>query len=635
MHSRPITAGLTVGFLFAAAGASSCVTRTVYVVDDRPTTPVAVQQQGPVEVDEPVAEPYVEPQGVVAYEDDAGISDPYDFVQPLMPYGSWVQYPGYGLVFVPSQAVVGRSFRPYTHGHWEHTEWGWTWVDHHPFGWATGHYGRWFYDASYGWVWVPGTQWSPAWVSWRTGGGYIGWTAMPPGSVYGGSYTVYDSSWVFVRTSGFGATYVGGVLITGSAYRTCYYSTAPSRTTVVVYGRNYYRGPDYDQVRRETRVIHRPIRETERDRPVTRPPAGTVVSRDRDRGRDRDSGRDDVRGRDRDGNRGGDDVRGRDRDGTVADGGRDTDSRGRDRDGNTGSGRDRDGNTGAGRDRDGNTGNGRDRDGNTGRNDDKLGPRADGYDSPRPVDVGQGNDRYTGRDSNGRDGNTGNGRDGNTGNGRDGNTGNGRDRDTGSDTPRSDPRVPRPIDVGQDAPRYDGNRGNDRGSDRGAGRDDDNDGVGRGTTPRADDRYAPRPVDGRDVGQGNDDDNGRPDLRGGGLRGVREDPPKKTYVDDPSRFPQTRAPVTGSSSGRSARPTPSPSSGRAPSARPTPQAPSSPRVPPPGRISNQPQRSAPPPSSSSSSSSSESSKKKKNSSSSSSSSKSKSSKGKSSKSNPR
>ena len=31
-----------------------------------------------------------------------------------------------------------------------------------------------------GWFWVPGREWGPAWVSWRTGGDSIGWAPIPP-----------------------------------------------------------------------------------------------------------------------------------------------------------------------------------------------------------------------------------------------------------------------------------------------------------------------------------------------------------------------------------------------------------------------------------------------------------------------
>ena len=212
----------------ATVGLAGCATRTVYVVDDDRVTQPAPAQPALVGAPPPLA---ADPMTAGPSFADT------DFVEPLSPYGSWMSYPGYGMVFIPDATIVGRNFRPYTNGHWEYTEWGWTWVDHHPFGWATGHYGRWFFDARYGWIWVPGSQWAPAWVSWRTGGGYIGWAAMPPGSVVGGGYGVYDTSWVFVTTGNFGAPQVGAVLIWGSSYRSCYGQTQPARGTVVVGGR--------------------------------------------------------------------------------------------------------------------------------------------------------------------------------------------------------------------------------------------------------------------------------------------------------------------------------------------------------------------------------------------------------------
>src|SRR6185503_19526629 len=56
----------------------------------------------------------------------------------------------------------------------------WYWVSDEPWAWATYHYGRWQLAGGYGWVWVPETVWAPAWVSWREGGGYVGWAPMPP-----------------------------------------------------------------------------------------------------------------------------------------------------------------------------------------------------------------------------------------------------------------------------------------------------------------------------------------------------------------------------------------------------------------------------------------------------------------------
>lgn len=101
------------------------------------------------------------------------------FYERLAPQGQWFKHATYGWVWHPSAVAVG--WRPYTIGHWAWTDdFGWLWVSDEDWGWATYHYGQWLYDSNYGWAWVPGTVWGPAWVSWRSGGGYIGWAPLPP-----------------------------------------------------------------------------------------------------------------------------------------------------------------------------------------------------------------------------------------------------------------------------------------------------------------------------------------------------------------------------------------------------------------------------------------------------------------------
>jgi hypothetical protein len=102
------------------------------------------------------------------------------FYDNLSPYGNWIEVGDYGYCFQPSVAVDNVDWRPYADGYWAYTDVGWTWVSYEDFGWATYHYGRWSNLADYGWVWVPGYEWGPAWVSWRTGGDYIGWAPLPP-----------------------------------------------------------------------------------------------------------------------------------------------------------------------------------------------------------------------------------------------------------------------------------------------------------------------------------------------------------------------------------------------------------------------------------------------------------------------
>ena len=100
------------------------------------------------------------------------------FYEELSPYGDWVLTRDYGWAWFPYD--VHPYWRPYSDGRWVVTEYGWTWVSYEPFGWATYHYGRWARDPRFGWLWVPGTIWGPAWVSWQHGGGYLGWAPLPP-----------------------------------------------------------------------------------------------------------------------------------------------------------------------------------------------------------------------------------------------------------------------------------------------------------------------------------------------------------------------------------------------------------------------------------------------------------------------
>jgi hypothetical protein len=101
-----------------------------------------------------------------------------DFYQPLSVYGSWVDAPSYGRCWHPAR--VTAEWRPYSQGHWEYTDVGWYWISDEPFGWATFHYGSWVNDPQYGWIWIPGIEWSPAWVVWRESDTYIGWAPCGP-----------------------------------------------------------------------------------------------------------------------------------------------------------------------------------------------------------------------------------------------------------------------------------------------------------------------------------------------------------------------------------------------------------------------------------------------------------------------
>jgi Family of unknown function (DUF6600) len=105
-----------------------------------------------------------------------------EFYVPLTAYGSWVEVSGYGHCWQP--AGVAGEWEPYCNGQWMWTDCGWYWESDEPWAWACYHYGRWVYDSEFGWVWVPDVVWAPAWVSWRCGGGYIGWAPLPPAGFF-------------------------------------------------------------------------------------------------------------------------------------------------------------------------------------------------------------------------------------------------------------------------------------------------------------------------------------------------------------------------------------------------------------------------------------------------------------------
>jgi hypothetical protein len=113
--------------------------------------------------------------------DDVSIDVFYDNLSG----GNWIEVEGYGYGWQPDVAVNDPNWRPYADGYWAYTDDGWTWVSYEDFGWATYHYGRWANLTDYGWTWFPGSDldWGPAWVSWRTGGDYVGWAPLPPRGV--------------------------------------------------------------------------------------------------------------------------------------------------------------------------------------------------------------------------------------------------------------------------------------------------------------------------------------------------------------------------------------------------------------------------------------------------------------------
>lgn len=134
------------------------------------------------------------------------------FYSSLRPYGEWIEVdPGF---YAWRPIRVRAGWRPYLHGRWVWTDYGWYWTSYEPFGWAVFHYGRWYLDDYYGWIWVPDDVWGPAWVEWRYDNDYIGWAPLPPYASFSISVGIrfttrwhaHHGYWNFVRYRHFGST---------------------------------------------------------------------------------------------------------------------------------------------------------------------------------------------------------------------------------------------------------------------------------------------------------------------------------------------------------------------------------------------------------------------------------------------
>jgi hypothetical protein len=133
-----------------------------------------------------------------------------DFNAPLAAHGTWVDVSSYGHCWRP--AGVGYGWHPYCSGQWVWTDCGWYWDSNEPWAWACYHYGYWVYDPELGWVWVPDVDWGPAWVSWRCGGGFIGWAPMAPPRFWFFAQVAPPEQFAFTATAHFGDPIRPGVV---------------------------------------------------------------------------------------------------------------------------------------------------------------------------------------------------------------------------------------------------------------------------------------------------------------------------------------------------------------------------------------------------------------------------------------
>jgi hypothetical protein len=155
-------------------------------------------------------------------------------------YGEWVHVEGLGRVWRPD---ADAGWRPFTYGHWVYSNDGWLWNSDEPFGWIVCHYGNWYEDDDYGWVWVPGYDWSPARVDWYVTDNEIAWAPLYPQNFRHRFHRVH---WAYCPIGIFG---------TADIHSHIHFDFRPERPDVHV---RVYAGPpriDFVQHRGNTTVI--------------------------------------------------------------------------------------------------------------------------------------------------------------------------------------------------------------------------------------------------------------------------------------------------------------------------------------------------------------------------------------------
>jgi len=206
-----------------------------------------------------------------SYQDDGyntGNVSLQTFYDELSPYGTWIQDPQYGYVWRPD--VDQQEFRPYyTNGRWVMTEYGNTWVSNYDWGWAPFHYGRWVINSYRQWIWLPDTNWGPAWVDWRSGDGYYGWAPMAPSiSInlsFGRRYSVPEFCWNFIPQR---SIYINTFPRYDYGRNNVYIrNTTIINNTYVYNRRSYYGGPRIEDIRRATNRDVRVYRFEQSNRP--------------------------------------------------------------------------------------------------------------------------------------------------------------------------------------------------------------------------------------------------------------------------------------------------------------------------------------------------------------------------------
>ncbi|MGZ8841979.1 MAG: DUF6600 domain-containing protein, partial [Candidatus Aminicenantales bacterium] len=121
------------------------------------------------------------------------------------------------------------------------------------------HYGRWGMDNDIGWFWVPGMDWGPAWVTWRSNDQYMGWAPLPPGIQFrvgmnfnSQAFDIPFNFWIFIQGSHFQDRDINRYVLPYERNRTIVNYTTIHNNIYVQNNRIINEGIGVDQVRRMT-----------------------------------------------------------------------------------------------------------------------------------------------------------------------------------------------------------------------------------------------------------------------------------------------------------------------------------------------------------------------------------------------
>ncbi len=115
-------------------------------------------------------------------------------------YGEWVWDDLYGYVWRPfyNDRYPWGTWSPYYYGSWREASGQLFWVPEEPWGWVPYHLGLWVWSKKHGWLWIPGSAFAPAWVTWSFYMDYYWWSP----------WSLYD--WYYQGLYGYPYYYSGG-----------------------------------------------------------------------------------------------------------------------------------------------------------------------------------------------------------------------------------------------------------------------------------------------------------------------------------------------------------------------------------------------------------------------------------------